>query len=92
MRGFAFTFPIPISFLGNFIAYMFEQEYAPSSILSMVSALSFVHKLLMVWDPADTFFIKKMLQGCKKLRCQVDARLPITINILEKLLDQTSFI
>ena len=91
-KGFVFTFPIPLHVLANFIAFLFEQEYAPGTIVSMISALSFVHKLLMAFDPTDTFVIKKMLQGCKKLKCQFDTRLPITLSILVKILNQAKFL
>ena len=85
-----FVFPIPIDCLANFIAFLFEQEYAPGTIISLISALSFVHKLLLVFDPTDTYFIKKLLQGCKKLKGQKDTRLPITISILTKIIGQAN--
>lgn len=78
--------PIPELCLANFIGFLFEQEYAPGSILSIMSALSFVHKILSLPDPTDSFLVKKLLLGCRKLRGQKDARLPITLSILDSIL------
>lgn len=37
-------------------------------------------------DPCNAFLIKKMLHGCKKLKVNKDSRLPITPDILRKIL------
>ena len=65
---------------------MYEQHYAPSTLTSHVSALSFVHKLLSVDDPGEQFIVKKMLQGCRKLNPKKDGRLPITKSIMSSLM------
>ena len=80
------TVPVPENVLAGFIAYLFDKGYATSTIVSTVSAISFVHKLLNMNDTADSFVVKKMLQGCKKLRISVDCRLPMTTSILGDLI------
>ena len=65
---------------------MFTENYASSTIISTVSALSFVHKLMGMQDPGDNFLVKRVLQGCKKSRFSTDIRLPITPIILEQIL------
>ena len=89
-RGINFVLPIPISVLADFVAFLFDQEYAPGTILSIMSALSFVHKLLGITDPTDSFLVKKMMLGCKKLRVRTDSRLPITLNILSLIIKATN--
>ena len=71
--------------VAHFISHLFIQNYQPSTIASYISALSFMHKIKFLQDPTDTFFIKKMLKGTKQLRHSVDTRLPITYDILVKL-------
>ena len=77
--------------MANFIGHLFDNQYAASSIASMTSAISFVHKLMHAKDPTETFLIRKMLQGTKKLRSQKDKRLPITPDILNQLVAATNF-
>ena len=84
--------PIPEPILAKFIGFLFEQEYASGTILSFMSALSFVHKILSLPDPTDSFLVKKLLLGCKKMRGQKDARLPITLSILNSLLGSVDFL
>ncbi|XP_070179533.1 uncharacterized protein [Littorina saxatilis] len=79
-----FEFPSAKIVLIRFVAFMHERKYASSSITSAVSAISFVHKVVGADDPADSLFVRKMLQGCKRLSNPADARLPITLHILDK--------
>jgi hypothetical protein len=44
-----------------------------------------VHKLLNLPDPTQSFIVKKLLRGCHKLAKPSDSRLPITRDILAKL-------
>lgn len=46
------------------------------------SAISYMHTLNDLPDPASSVFIQKMLQGAKKSIIQVDNMLPITKSIL----------
>lgn len=79
--------PLSISNVCNFIAVLFERSYSPSTILSHVSALSYVHKLLNVFDPTSSFLVRKMIKGCENLHTNKESRLPITKDILAKLLN-----
>jgi hypothetical protein len=49
------------------------------------SAISYVHKLNGLNDPANSVFIQKMFQGAKKTRMRIDNRLQITKSILDSL-------
>ena len=81
-----FKFPVSGHILTQFIAYMHNKKYAAASITSVASAISFVHKLVGAADPGNMFLVKKVLQGCRKLKRTVDSRLPITQDILSNLL------
>ena len=71
--------------VAQFIAYLFSEKYSPSTIYSHVSAISFQHKSGNFSDPTDSFVIKKILKGVHKLGSKPDVRLPITSEILAKL-------
>lgn len=78
--------PLNTSVVANFIGFLFINNYKPSTIATHVSALSFVHKILDIPDPTAVFLIKKLLKGCEKSEPSVDSRLPITKDILYKLI------
>lgn len=72
--------------LANFIGILFSQNYSPSSIASHVSAISYVHKIMDLPDPGHCFLVRKLLKGCQNISRQCDSRLPITPDILKKIL------
>lgn len=55
--------PISEITLCNFIAYLFEQNYSPSSITSMVSAISYVHNFLTYKTIPNHFWSEKLFWG-----------------------------
>ena len=65
-----------------FISYCFECGYAPSTIVTYVSGISFKHKLNSWYDPSQLFVIKKLLEGCKRSRKRCDSRAPVTQKML----------
>lgn len=86
-NGLIFAFPAPDIVLIRFVAFTHERKYASSSITSAVSAISFVHKVMGARDPAESVFVRKILQGCKRLSSPSDTRLPITARILEDVME-----
>ena len=70
-----------------YIAEMVNQGYAPSTIASNLSAISFFHKMLSFHDPTSHFAIKKIMVGTNKLHRSIDTRIPITLEILHSLID-----
>ncbi|KAK3107546.1 hypothetical protein FSP39_017027 [Pinctada imbricata] len=84
--------PVSEITLCNFIAHLFEKHYSPSSIASMLSAISYIHKILGLCDNSQTFLVRKILQGANKSASYPDSRLPITLPILSRItnaLDKT---
>lgn len=77
--------PLPPSNLAIFIAYLYQHNYASSTVNTYVSALGYIHRLAGVADPTKVFFIMEMLKGYGKGGARIDTRLPITVSILERM-------
>ena len=75
--------PVSIPVLMGFIAYIHNEGYAPASIITTLSAMSYVNGLQ---DPAKNFLISKLLTEAQNLRSVSDVRLPITLPILAQLI------
>lgn len=73
-----------------FIAYLFDRHYAPSTVTTFISALGYSHKLAGFPDPGKVFYIVQTLKGYQKIGHRLDCRLPITLNILHRILDSPS--
>ena len=79
------SFPAPIGQITLFISYCFELGYAPSTISTYLSGISFHHKIKNFKDPTSAFVVKKLMEGCRRTRKQVDLRAPITGAILRRI-------
>lgn len=77
---------VSASHIALFIAYLFGRKCAPKTISTYLSAVSYVHKLKHNSDPTDSFLVKKLVAGSYRLCPSVDMRLPITVQVLNKLL------
>jgi hypothetical protein len=73
--------------LALFIAYLFERNYASSTVNTYISAIGYSHKLSGVMDPTRVFYIIQMFKGYGKTGSRLDSRLPITLPILTSLLE-----
>ena len=71
------VFPASIGALAAFVAHLFSQNYAPATLLTYMSALSYVHKLADMADPTQHFVIKKLLVGAQKLAAKPDTLYPL---------------
>lgn len=81
--------PIPVSInnVALFVSYLYQSKFAPSTISTYLSAIGYVHKILGFDDPTQSFLVQQLLQGAYKLRPSFDTRLPITIDILTRLIE-----
>ena len=71
---------------------MFSLNYAPATLMTYMSALSYVHKLADMSNPTQHFVVKKLLAGAQKVAAKPDTRLPITPTVLHQIVDATPFI
>lgn len=79
--------PLPpsLSHLLMYIAHCYQQGLAASTTRTHISALSFTFQLGGYQDLTQNFLIKKQLQGFSKVRPTIDNRLPITPDILARI-------
>ena len=68
-----------------FISFLLARKYAPTTVISYVSAISYAHKMSGITDPCSVFAVQKVLAAATRIGPSVDYRLPITLNILSNL-------
>ena len=76
--------PLSTSSLALFISFLDARKMAPTTILSYLSAIGFVHKMRGLHDPVKAFKIQKLLTSISRRRSS-DVRLPISKPILHDL-------
>ena len=69
----------------DFIAFISLRELSPSTARSYISGISYHCQINGFQDPTVNFVISKMLNGYQKLYKRVDARLPITHELLKRI-------
>ena len=79
-------FPCPSHILVQYILFLYNKGYASSTIQTHLSAINFIHRLANLKQPSDAFVVKKIMIGICKQTQKPDVRLPITIDILRKLM------
>ena len=84
--------PVDPSNLALYIAHLHDQNFASNTIRSMISAISFHHKIQGHPDPSKHFLIQKLLQGCSKTTPRAPLRSPITLDLLARLVETVSLI
>lgn len=83
--NFGETWPVSVKHLSLFLCFCFEVGYSPSTIATFISGISTFHKIHSWEDPSSAFIIRKLLEGCRRLRKRHDIRAPITESILSKI-------
>ena len=79
-------FPITTDNMALFIAFLADQKYAPSTVITYISALGFPNRLAGLPDSSKIEMIQLALRGYSKLNPSRDSRLPITLPLLENIL------
>ena len=85
-KGIVLSLPLSTHLVVEFVAYLFLKGYQHSSITTYLSAVSYVHKLADGPDPTQSFIVKKVLAGARRSHNSPNVRLPITPDILNKIL------
>ncbi len=89
-RGCKTTTPVSTEALALFISHLDIAGYAPSTISTYISAIAYVHKMSGVSDPANSFIIRKLLEALPKTSSVSQTCLPITLDLLHKLISSIS--
>ena len=79
--------PLEIENLCCFITDLHENNIAPSTITSIVSGLSYLHKIRNVYDPTHAFAVRQLLTSLTKKFSIPDNRCPVSENLLFRLID-----
>ena len=59
---------------------------APATILSYILGVKYHLRIRFLNDFSDSFILKLVVKGIARQQCQLDVRLPITMDILVKML------
>ncbi|XP_043242145.1 uncharacterized protein LOC122391889 isoform X2 [Amphibalanus amphitrite] len=78
-------FPVSVDELACFIASRYDAGSAAATLSSVVSAISYGHKVHGLADPSTNFRIRQMLTGARRLRPSRDMRTAITLPELGQL-------
>jgi len=81
-----FSLPLKPECLALFVAYLAKHMYAASTAFTYISAIGYAHRLAGLVDPTQCSCVKLALKGFAKLNPSFDKRLPITLPILERLI------
>ena len=81
------SIPLSVNQVAIYVSFLHKHGYAATSIVSFTSAIGYVHRISNVSDPTSSLFIQKLLSATLKLRTTFDPRLPITLLILQQLVD-----
>ena len=87
-----FSLPVSPTILALSVAFLYDRQYAPSTVYTYVSALGYSHKLYGFPDPSKAFFIVQMLKCYGKVGLRLDSRLPLTLPILHRLIQAAAFV
>ena len=79
------SLPVSVAQVILYVANLAEQGARPTTVATQLSALSFIHKLRGLPDPTATFIVSKMVQGLRHTSKPPTARLPITLQILQRI-------
>ena len=79
--------PLSQNIVAMFAAYLYHNNFAPTSIRSHLSAIAYSHNIQNFKNPVDSFLVNKMVKGMSVKNNKCDSRYPITLPILHSLLD-----
>ena len=89
LYNFAKAVPLSLEAVIMFISYLNMLGYKPKTIDSMMSGLGYVHKVYgydKTQDTTNHFIVRKVLHSLRKTNPSEDLRLPITIEILQRII------
>lgn len=78
-------FPVSTQNMMRFVSYLFNRALVYGTILTYITAVSYICKLWSLPDPANSFVVRKLLNAVKRTAHAPDSRLPMTPTILLRL-------
>ena len=75
-----------------YISHKYTSGYAYMSVRSSISALAFIQNFIQAPDITKNFMVVKALNGFKRLKPSKDVRSPVTLELLQKLIQTVSVI
>ena len=84
--------PPPLEHVAEFVAHMSIQGFAPATARAYVSGLSFRCKIQNLQDHTQNFIIRKLLSGYGRVHKRIDFRLPISHEMLVKIIKVLPFV
>ena len=85
--GLSSVWPPPVSHVTTFIAYLSLNKKAYRTINCYLSAINFRCNALQHSDFSQNFLVRKMLEGLKRLNKPKDTRMPITEDLLLRIVN-----
>jgi len=79
------SWPVAITTILAYVAFMSKEGWAHSSICLHLSAIAFFHKMNNWVDPTDSFVVRKIKEGSRRLNSTSDHRRPITFTLLTRI-------
>ena len=73
--------PVPCDHVVAFISALSLEGKAPSTIISYIAGVAYMHKVNNWQDPTESFIIQKLIEGSKRLNGRPDGRAPLTRNV-----------
>ncbi len=83
----AYVFPVNTGYVMFYINYLYRQGFSPATITSKLSAIAYLHQMFNKSDPTDHFLVRKLMRNLRRKTPQRDARLPVSPNMLLKMLN-----
>lgn len=84
--GLLEIWPVPLNDIIFYMCHLYKNGFSFSTVNCYLGGLSFFSKLNNFEDNTQKFVVRKMVDGIKRTRSNKDARLPITRELLSKLL------
>ncbi|XP_041466138.1 uncharacterized protein LOC121416747, partial [Lytechinus variegatus] len=84
--GYDPQLPPNVEWVAQFISYLSFMGYAGSTIQTYISGLAFYMSSSGLQDVTKSFVITRLIEGCRRSTLRRDARHPITLSVLNRML------
>ena len=84
-HGYVASWPPTVNEIMEYIAFLSLNKHASTTVRSYISAIPYQCKIGNMEDTTQQFIVKKMLTGLNRLDVRRDIRMPITREILLKI-------